>query len=116
VVPTAPAAMPVVIEPPDLLERQHDAARERAEQVAEQLGPLARTRAMVEVGDPAGQIEQAGRELDAALILVGTHQRSTLAAALAGSHVTGADDGNASGADRALTARVFQLDRSLIRS
>ena len=84
-VPTAPAAMPVIIEPPDLLKRQHEAAREGTEHVAERLGALTRTCAMVETGDPAGQIEQAGRELDAALIASGTRRRSTRAAALTGS-------------------------------
>jgi nucleotide-binding universal stress UspA family protein len=49
--PTAPAAMPVVVEPPELLERQQAAVREHAEHLAARLG----ARAMVEIGEPAGQ-------------------------------------------------------------
>jgi nucleotide-binding universal stress UspA family protein len=84
-VPTAPAAMPVIAEPPELLERQREAARERTEQLAARFGALARTRAMVEIGDPAARIAQAGDDLDVALIVVGTRRRSRLAALVTGS-------------------------------
>jgi nucleotide-binding universal stress UspA family protein len=85
VVPTAPAAMPVIAEPPNLLERRHAAVRERANRVADRFGAFARTRAMVEIGDPARRIEDVGRDVDAGLIVVGTRQRSGLAAAFTGS-------------------------------
>jgi nucleotide-binding universal stress UspA family protein len=77
--------MPAIMEPPELLERQHEAARERTDHVAARFDGLARTRAMVEIGDPAGRIAQAGRELDAAMIVVGTRRRSRFAAAITGS-------------------------------
>jgi nucleotide-binding universal stress UspA family protein len=83
--PSAPAAMPVIVEPPELLERQQAAVRERAERVAARLAAHARTHVMIETGEPAGQIEQAGQELDAGLLVVGTRRRSPLAAALTGS-------------------------------
>jgi nucleotide-binding universal stress UspA family protein len=79
--PTAPAAMPVVVEPPELLERQQAAVREHAEHLAARLG----ARAMVEIGEPASRIDHAGQELDAGLLVVGTRRRTALAAALTGS-------------------------------
>jgi nucleotide-binding universal stress UspA family protein len=83
--PTAPAAMPAVPEPPDVIQEREEALRERTESFAEQLRAIAPVRVIVDLGDPAIRLASVAEEFDAALIAVGSVHRSPLASALTGS-------------------------------